>query len=90
MMDNKPDAQKLYDKGFKYFIEWSTDKSSKISSDFNLGPEFGEELRKLAQTPMGVAILKNAYAAGWKANKPIRDWQDEMITHIIKRKKGKR
>lgn len=72
--------QELYDNGWKRFLQWSQDTSSKVASDFNLGPEFGKELRELSFTTMGQAILKTAFAVGWKANKPAREDMEAQLT----------
>lgn len=67
-----PDPQRLYDEGWHAFHKWATDSSSKIASDVSLGTEFGEELRRIASTPIGAAALKAAFAEGWRSTGPLR------------------
>ena len=67
-----PDPQCLYDKGWQAFHKWATDSSNKACSDANLGREFGDELRRIASTPLGAAALKAAFAEGWRSTGPLR------------------
>ena len=67
------DPQKMYESAWQSFEQWAKDSSTKTCSDQNLGREYGERMRELTKDPASLAVLKGAYAWGWRANKPYRD-----------------
>lgn len=67
-----------YKRDWKAFKTWALDSSPKMCSDFDLGREFGDELRRLMSTTISEAALQTAFTWAWRSciavHQSTKDW----------------